>query len=75
MPLDHPLLKLSWVITFHELEATIKVRLDPAPDVFQIIRHHPPMFSQATVYCESIFVLELLNHHEEHNVSFLLLFM
>jgi hypothetical protein len=71
MPLDHPLLKLPWVITFHELEATIEVRLDPAPDVFQIIRHHPPMLSEATVNSESISVLESLDHHEEHDVSLL----
>jgi hypothetical protein len=69
MPLDHPLLKLACVITFHELEATIEVRLNPALDVFQTVRHHSPMLSEATINSESILVLELLNHHEEHDVS------
>src|SRR3972149_9722656 len=74
MPLDHPLLKLPGVITFHELEATVEVHFDPAPDVLQTIRHHPPMLSEATIHGESILVLELLNHHEEHDVSLLQLF-
>jgi hypothetical protein len=69
MPLDHPLLKLAYVITFHELEATIEVRFNPALDVSQTVRHYSPTLSEATINSESISVLELFNHHKERDVS------
>ena len=74
MPSDDPLLKHPRVITFHELEATIEVYLDPAGDVLQAVRHHPPMVSEAAVHGLSISVLEFLDHHEEHLVCLVPLF-
>ena len=69
MPSDHPLLKKSCIIAFHELETTVEIRFNPARDVLQAIRHHSPLVSEAAIHGESIPILELLNHHEEHDVS------
>ncbi len=54
IPPDYSLLEQLWVITLCELETTIEVHFDPAPDVLQIIRHHSTMLSEPRIHGEII---------------------
>jgi hypothetical protein len=63
---EHPLLQQPQIVAFHQLEAAVEVRLDPAPDIFQSFRKFDAGIAHAPVDRDRILVLEALDHHEQH---------
>src|SRR5207253_2636758 len=50
--------------------AAVEVGLDPAIDIAQAVRHHPPLFAEPGVDRSRVAALESLDDHEEHVGSY-----
>src|SRR5262249_1443968 len=68
-PVQQPILQEARVVAFHQLEAAVKVRLDPAPDIFQAVRRHATLFAEAAIDRLRVAVAEPFDDHEEHQAS------
>src|SRR4051812_35216572 len=65
-PGQDPFLQQARIVALHELEATVEVRLDPAPDIDEPFGRHAASVAKARVDGLRIPILEMLDHHEEH---------
>src|SRR5690349_3615273 len=63
---EDPFLQQPQIVAFHELEATVEIRLDPAADVFEAVRKLDAGLAHAPVDRDRIAILETLDHHEKH---------
>src|SRR5262249_31944646 len=54
------------VVAFHQLKATIEVRLNPAAPVMQSFRRHAAVIAEAAVDRGGIAIAETLNDHKQH---------
>src|ERR1041384_7506327 len=68
-PVEKPVLQQARVIAFHKLEAAVEIRLDPAADVFQAVRHHAALLAEAAIHRLRIPVAKPLHDHEQHQAS------
>src|ERR1041384_3777974 len=68
-PVQEPVLQQARVIAFHELEAAVEIRLDPAADVFEAIRHHAALIAKSAIDRLRVPVAKPLDHHEQHQAS------
>src|SRR6266404_1494780 len=66
-PLQDPFLQEPHVAAAHELEATAKVGLYPAINVFQTFRQRTPNVPQALIDRDHIIVAKSLDDHEQHD--------
>ena len=69
LPFQHPFLQQFCIITFHQLEAAVKVCFNPTVNILQAFRKHASTFSGSRVYGACVSVLEPFNDHEEHIAS------
>jgi hypothetical protein len=64
--LEDPLLKQAQIVAFHELEAAIEVRLDPAAEIFQAFGKDDARVADTPVDGHGVAILEPLDDHEQH---------
>src|SRR4030081_3021191 len=66
LAVQDPFLQQPRVVAFHQLEATVEIGFDPAPQIFRPLGELDPGIAHALVDRDRIAVLETLDHHEEH---------
>src|SRR6476659_71271 len=62
-PVLRPTIEQRRIVRFHQLEATIAVRLEPALDVNQAVRKHPAFVAEAFVNFVFRTGREVFDHH------------
>src|SRR5207253_2458872 len=66
-PVGDPFLQQARVVAFHDLEAAVEVRLDPAADIFEPIRRHAPLVAETAIDRLGVAIAKPLDHHELHD--------
>jgi hypothetical protein len=67
-PIQDPLLDQPQILAFHQLTTAIKVRLDPAIEVGEALRHHPSAITQMSINRKRISIPKPLDDHEEQSL-------
>src|SRR5262249_47644642 len=68
-PLHDPALQQRDVIALHQLKAAAHVRLHPAADERQPVRHLAAAVAQPTIDRLAVLIAERLDDHEEHGLA------